>query len=443
MSELHNDEFLNAVPTDAFAIAATSPERVSGEAARPNKRVGVGFIIAYAAAYFGSWIAILTPVVVTLALRVQQINPAGKAASLSLVLGIGALFALLANPFFGKLSDRTRSRFGMRRPWLIAGVIAGTLGLLVIALAPNIALILVGWCVAQTGFNALLAAVVAILPDQVPEEQRGLVSGVLGMCQSLAIVAGAFLAQALVSSVFWMFLAPAVVALFTILILVFVLHDRTLARDQQLPQYGIGEFLRSFWVNPRRYPDFGWNWLGRFLFIMGAATLITYQVFYLIDHLHMNPNNVAQLVFISTLVNTIFLVTSSYLGGWLSDRAHRRKIFVIIAALIYTAGLAVVALVSSFNLFLVAIAICGIGQGTYFAVDLALAAAVLPEGGKEAAKDLGILNIANSLPQSIAPAIAPIFLAIGGGGNYTALFIAAALFALFGALSIQPVKGVR
>ncbi len=265
---------------------------------------------------------------------------------------------------------------------------------------------------------------------------------VLGMCQSLAIVAGAFLAQALVGSAFWMFMAPAVVALITVLILVFVLRDRTLARDQQLPRYGIGEFLRSFWVNPLRYPDFGWNWLGRFLF-MGAAMLITYQVFYLIDHLHMNPNNVAQLVFISTLVNTIFLVLSSYLGGWLSDRAHRRKIFVIIAALIYTAGIAVVALVSSFDLFLVAIAICGIGQGTYFAVDLALAAAVLPEGGKEAAKDLGVLNIANALPQSIAPAIAPIFLAIGGGGNYTALFIAAAVFALFGALSIQPVKGVR
>jgi MFS family permease len=443
VQELPSVEPLNEFPQVEFPITTTIPERVSEAAPAAVKRVGLGFISAYAAAYFGSWIAVLTPVVVTLALRIQQINPAGKAASLSLVLGIGAIFALVANPFFGKLSDRTRSRFGMRRPWLIAGVISGTLGLLVIAFAPNIPLVLVGWCIAQAGFNALLAVVVAILPDQVPEEQRGLVSGVLGMCLSLAIVAGAFLAQALVGSAFWMFMAPAVVALVTVLILVFVLHDRTLASDQQLPPYGIGEFLRSFWVNPLRYPDFGWNWLGRFLFIMGAATLITYQVFYLIDHLHMNPLNVAQLVFISTLVNTIFLVLSSYLGGWLSDQAHRRKIFVIIAALIYTAGLAVVALVSSFNLFLVAMAICGIGQGTYFAVDLALAAAVLPEGGKEAAKDLGVLNIANSLPQSIAPAIAPIFLAIGGGGNYTALFIAAALFALFGALSIQPVKGVR
>src|SRR5258707_6367194 len=109
MSELYNDEFLNAFPTDVFPIAATIPERVSEEAPALVRRVGLGFIIAYAAAYYGSWIAIVTPVVVTLDLRIQQINPAGKAASLSLVLGVGAIFALLANPVFGKLSDRSRA----------------------------------------------------------------------------------------------------------------------------------------------------------------------------------------------------------------------------------------------------------------------------------------------------------------------------------------------
>ena len=442
MSELSRDEFLNEPPKNPFPVTDTSPERAIEEPLL-MKRVGPVFIIIYAAAYLGTWIGVLTPVVVTLALRVSQINPTGKAGSLSLVLGIGAIFALLANPFFGKLSDRTRSRFGMRRPWLLAGVISGTIGLLIIALAPNIPLVLVGWCLTQTGFNALLAVIVAILPDQVPEQQRGLVSGVLGMCQSIAIVAGAFLAQLLTGSVFWMFMAPAVVSLVTVLILVLVLHDRTLARDQQLLPYGIGEFLRSFWVNPRHHPDFGWNWLGRFLFIMGYAFVLTYQVFYLLDHLHVNPTEVAQLVFISTLVQTIFLVVFSYLGGWLSDRAHRRKIFVIVAALIYMVSLFIIAIASSFNIFLVAIAIAGIGIGTYFAVDLALASSVLPDGGKEAAKDLGVLNIANALPQSIAPAIAPIFLAIGGGGNYTALFIAAGVFVFFGALSIQPIKSVR
>ena len=443
MQQLPGDEVRRSEPKDVLPIAETLTDPTLPSVAEPTTPVGPLFIIAYAAAYFGAWIAILTPVVVTLALRVQQINPTGKAGSLSLILGVGALFALLANPVFGKLSDRTRSRFGMRRPWLIAGVVAGTIGLLIIAFAPSIPLVLVGWCVAQAGFNALLAVVIAILPDQVPEGQRGVVSGVLGMCQFVAIVVGTFLAQALIGSVFWMFMAPAVVALITVFILVFLLHDRILPRDQRLPPYGIGEFVRSFWVNPLRYPDFGWNWLGRFLFIMGVATLITYQVFYLIDHLHQSPTQVAEQVFVATLVLTVFLVVSSYLGGWLSDKFRRRKIFVMVAAVIYAIGLTVVALVTSFNPFLIAMAICGIGEGMYFGVDLALASAVLPEGGKEAAKDLGVLNIANALPQSLAPAIAPAFLAIGGGGNYTALFIAAALFAFLGALSMQPIKGVR
>src|SRR5260370_33837671 len=101
---------------------------VSEEAPATVNRVGLGFISAYAPAYFGSWIAVLTPVVATLALRIQQINPAGKAASLSLVLGVGAIFALLANPVFGKLSHRTRSRFGIHRPCPLAGRISGTSG---------------------------------------------------------------------------------------------------------------------------------------------------------------------------------------------------------------------------------------------------------------------------------------------------------------------------
>lgn len=443
MQELPGNEFVNELPKNPFPITDTSPERVSADASAPTRHVGPVFIATYAAAYFGTWMALLTPVVVALALRIQQIDAKGEAGDLSLVLGIGAVFALIANPLFGKLSDRTRSRFGMRRPWLVGGVVVGAIGLLIIALAPAILLILVGWCVTQTGFNALLAVEIAVLPDQVPEEQRGLVSGVLGMCQNVGVVAGVFLAQAVAGSTFLMFMLPAIICLVLVLLFVFVLRDRKLDRDQQLPPYSVGEFLRSFWVNPVRHPDFGWNWAGRFLIFMGLATLLSYQVFYLINHLHENPSGVGTLVFLSTLVQTILIVISSNLGGWFSDKARRRKLFVIIAALIYSVGLAIVAFASSFNLFLFAIAIAGIGQGIYLAIDLALAAAVLPEGGKEAAKDLGVLNIANALPQSLAPAIAPIFLAIGGGNNYTALFAAAAIFALLGAISIQPIKGVR
>ena len=408
----------------------------------PAKRVGLGFIVVYAGAYFGLWMALLTPVIVSLAIRVQQIDPVGKAGSLSLVLGVGAAFALVSNPFFGKLSDRTTSRFGMRRPWIVIGAVCSTLGLLIIALAQNVVTVLIGWCITQTAFNALLAVVVAVLPDQVPEEQRGRVSGVLGMCQSLAQVGGTFLAQLLAHSTFWMFMLPGAINLVAALILVLVLHDRKIDRSQ-VPPYSVREFLSSFWVNPMKFPDFGWAWAGRFLLFMGVATLLSYQVFYLTDHLHQASDEVPRLVFLSTLVINGCMMASSYLGGWLSDRTGRRKIFVLGSALLYSVGLFAVAVAGSFTYFLYAMAIAGVGFGAFMAVDLALVSAVLPNGGREAAKDMGVFNIANAVPQSLAPAIAPIFLAMGSGNNYTALFAAAAVFTLVGAFAIQPIKGVR
>ena len=129
---------------------------------------GWGFISIYAAAYAGTWLAVLTPIMVTLALRARQLEPAGSEYGLSLVLGVGALFALIVNPLVGWLSDRTTSSWGMRRPWLISGALGGVVSLWIVSIAPSIAWLLVGWCLAQLSFNAVLAPLAALLPDHVP-----------------------------------------------------------------------------------------------------------------------------------------------------------------------------------------------------------------------------------------------------------------------------------
>jgi MFS family permease len=142
-------------------------------------------------------------------------------------------------------------------------------------------------------------------------------------------------------------------------------------------------------------------------------------------------------------VFSIVLTASAIISGRLSDRWQRRKIFVYAAVAIVSGGMVLLAVTTSLALFLVAAAVMGVGIGAFFAVDLALVTDVLPDQEHAAAKDLGIFNIANALPQSVAPAIAPIFLAIGGGGNYTLLFLAAAVLALIGAALIVPIKAVR
>ena len=144
----------------------------------------------------GTILLFLAPLLVSLSLKINALVGIEQAPkSLSLVAGTGALLAMFVNPFFGRMSDRTSSRLGMRRPWMVIGLAGGTLGILVVALAPNIAVVLVGWCFAQTFFNAVLAAEVAVLSDQVPVDQRGLVSGVLGICMPIASVGATFLVQ--------------------------------------------------------------------------------------------------------------------------------------------------------------------------------------------------------------------------------------------------------
>ena len=422
-----------------FATFGNTAERESG--VEPTERVGWGFVLVYALAYAGTWLALLTPVLVTMALRVRRISPVDDTQNLSLVLGVGALFALIGNPLFGQLSDRTTSRFGMRRPWLLGGMLCGAAALLLIAVADSIPVVLLGWCLAQLAFNAVLAAIVALLPDQVPLAQRGAVAGVLGMCMPIGQVGGTLLVHAVSESMLLMFMAPAAIGIVGIALLTLALPDRRRSRGG-LPPLTLADFARAYWISPRAYPDFAWAWLSRFLLVLGTAFLNTYQPLYLIRQLGFAEHQITELIFRSMLVQATMIVIASLISGRLSDFVQRRKIFVVVGASIYATGLWVIAAANGYDVFLVGMALTGLGHGVYFAVDLALVTEVLPDRRRAAAKDMGILNIANALPQSVAPALAPAIFILGGG-DYMWIFVVAGGIALLGSFAIMPLKSVR
>jgi MFS family permease len=408
---------------------------------QPVDRVGWGFIALYVAAYMGAILLFLAPLLVSLSLKVNSLVGIDRAPnSLSLVAGTGALLAMFANPFFGKMSDRTSLRLGMRRPWMVIGLVGGSLGVLVVALAPNIAVVLVGWCIAQLFFNALLAVLVAVLPDQVPVAQRGQVAGVLGVCMPVASVSGTFVVQLFTGNELAMFLAPCAIGGFFILLFAARLKDRQLAVEDK-PAWSMRELATAFYVNPRRNPDFAWAFVSRFMFVLAYAFLATYQAYYLLDKIGSAEGDVPRQIFLGTLAMSSVIVAASLLGGRLSDRTGRRKVFVCTASFVFGLALFLIAVASSFNGFLVGMAVGGLGFGMYMAVDLALVADVLPDHAT-AAKDLGVMNIAGALPSSIAPAIAPAILALGNG-SYGVLYAVAGVCAILGAGAILPVKRVR
>jgi MFS family permease len=419
----------------APAPALTAPN------AAPQPRAGWGFLALLTLAFIGTSLLFQAPILVTLPLKINALVGIDAApGSLALVAGVGALLAIFANPFFGKMSDRTTSRFGMRRPWLIGGLLGGSLGILVVGLAPSVEVVLVGWCMAQVSFNALLAAQMGVIPDQVPAEQRGLVSGLVGICLPIAAVSGTFLVNLFTGDPLLMLLVPSAIGGSFVVLFAASLRDRRLLASDR-PAWSFRELAGTFYVDPRRNPDFGWAFASRFLLVLAYAFLVTYQAYYLLEQIGSAESSVPQQIFLGTLAQSVLLISASLVAGRLTDRTGRRKVFVFLAAMVYGLALFLIAVASDFDGFLVGMALSGLGFGMYFAVDLALVLDVLPDKAN-VAKDLGVFNMASAIPFSLAPAIAPAVLA-AGNGSYGVLFAAAGLCAVVGAFAILPVRRVR
>jgi MFS family permease len=408
-------------------------------------RATTSLIVYYALGYVGAYVALITPVATTLALKVASLDPQDKLTSLGIISAIGAFVALVVNPLAGSLSDNTTSRLGRRRPWIIGGTIGGVVGLATVGFAPNLLVVTVGWVLAQASFNLVLAALQALLPDQIPLDQRARVSAVLGISQQVSPLVGIGIASAVMAlggGYGLTFLVPGLVGAALLALLVVRLPDRVLPRTDGV-RFSFREFIRGFRVDPAQARDFGWTWFGRFFVILGFAFYTSYQVYFITDRLGVPIADVLLLQLVSLLIFTAVLTASAIVAGRLSDRWKRRKIFVYAGVIIVAIGLCMLALTTSIPVFFCAAAIMGAGIGAFFAVDLALVTDVLPDRENAAAKDLGVFNIANTLPQSLAPAVAPLILSIGGGGNYTLLFLLAAVFAVLGAVFIVPVRSVR
>jgi MFS family permease len=374
--------------------------------------------------------------------QVQAIaGPAHKVAVLGWVTGIGAAVAMLANPLAGALSDRTVSRFGRRRPWIAGGALAGAAALVLLAGQHALAGVIFGWCLAQAGLNAMQASLSAAVPDQVPVAQRGTVSGWIGLPQSVGVLLAVVLVTDVVAgSGGYVLLAGCVLA--CALPFALVTPDIRLPRRGR-PPWDRRAFARSFWLSPRRYPDFAWAWVTRFAVNLGNAMTLLYLLYFLRDRIYYSrlfPGHKAEdgLV-VLILLYLAGVVVTAVSGGIVSDRTGRRKLPVTVAGLVMAVAAVLLALWPSWPAAMAAAAIMGLGYGVYLSVDAALVTQVLPSAAGRG-KDLGLINIANSGPQVLAPAIAaPLVSELGG---YPSLYLTVAAVTVLGSLFVQRIRSV-
>jgi MFS family permease len=392
---------------------------------------------------------IVIPAQLLLFVTPGSVGNAGQAVALGALSAAGALIALVAQPLTGAASDRTTSRFGRRRPYVVIAGAIYLVGLLTLAWAPAFAIFALGFVLAQIAANVGTAAYQGLLPDRVPAEQRGTASGYLGLMTILGnvgslvaagfllgnVVSGPGLADAVRSGATRFYaLGIGVLIIGTLVTVIGIREEPVPPREARLP-------FMELWLAPLRYANFRWVFLTRVSVMLGLTLFLTFIEYYFANVAHVT--NFVQ----STAAVALLALGGALIGaltlGTISDRIGRVGIVAVATGLMTLAALAFV-IAPHLPLWPLGL-VFGAGYGAYTSVDWALAVDSLP-ALSAAGKDLGVWSIASNLPAVLAPLVGS---AVIGGGSalgvsteaaYRAVFALAGLFLLLGAVFVLRVQ---
>ncbi|MFD8389004.1 MFS transporter [Streptomyces sp. NPDC059680] len=374
---------------------------------------------------------------VLLPTQVAAIDAHHKVALLGLIGGVGSVFATACNPVAGALSDRS----GRRNPWVLGGALASLAGLAFLGNVRTALLAGIGWCLVQATMNVYQAAVTAIVPDRIPPARRGTASALVGLALPVGGTLGVLIASRTAGHLSAGYLALGLVAATAAVLLTALCRD--VPRDQDAePAPALPRRRRAaVFLSALSSRDFRWAFVGRALMVLGYFSVVGYQLYILDDHITLPRGlSAADAMAVLTPVSMAAMAVSTLVGGLLSDRWNRRKVFVGVSAALAGVVMAVPVVAPTWPGMLVFSALNGLAFGCFMAVDTAVVTLVLPRA-EDAARDLGVLNVANAGPQIVAPFVASAVVTALGG--YTPLFLFGGALSLLGALAILPIRGVR
>src|SRR5713226_2362880 len=310
------------------------PGTLSRALAEPTVHVRHRWITGLSLASLGMWMASLTPLQVLIPIQLQDITPRHKIVALAVVSGLGDIASGLATPLAGALSDRTTHRFplgwlrGRRHRWTLSMALLAAVSLAVLARQASVAGVAVLWILFCAFQNGEYASLSAAIPDHVPVRQRATVAGWVGMPQALGLVIG----TVLVVDVFTKLISgyDTLAVLLAVLTLPFVLLTPDHALEvKDRPTFSWRQLARSYWLSPRRYPDFAWAWVTRFLASLAIAMGTLYLLYFLRDQVHYSrlfPGKTAKDgLLILIVIYTVCVVITAVVGGIISDRIGKRR----------------------------------------------------------------------------------------------------------------------
>jgi len=420
-------------------------------ATRPTERMPDTFgnlrHTALSAFWFGSnflWIPLTTVLIQS---QVDAVVPKGSQnGAIGFAIGIGGFLAMTVPPLVGAWSDRLNTRFGRRRPIMVAGTLLTLPGLVLLMTAGNYPQIVVGYAIVQFFFNAAGAAYAGIIPDVVPAQQFGKASGFLATMTQLGI-GGGLGVTSLMGSARTIYLVFIAVILLTLIPTIWAARNEGLAPIAPHPRRTIGEAISEF-LRPLHEGDFAWVVFTR-LMISAGITAVLYNLHNFFRDVVL-PSGTNPDAFTSNwlLVVVVTALPFGFFGGLLSDRWHRRKAFVYLSggAQAFVAIVFIALYPTAIPLVFALGVAYGVGYGLYFAVDWALACDTLPDKS-QSAKDMGLFHIALTMPQAIIPFFGgPLIDYLNGphgNGGYRIVFSSAVVFLFVGTVLVSRIRSVR
>ena len=348
---------------------------------------------------------------IVLPLRLLDFIPESqKNTYLGLLTLSGLLLAMILQPFFGTLSDRTVSRWGRRRPFILIGGLIAAILTPGVGIVASYALLFVIYCLLQVSTNFAQGAFQGLIPDVVPENRHGTASGIKGLLEISGGILFVYLSNRWMTGYspannagFWLVIwSLTAVMLVTTLATVFLVREPPLMTREwgaNIRSTLFHVFRRDLWQNR----GFIWFLVSRTLLYMAFTTIQQFALYYLQDVVGVTDPAKATGEFV--IVGVVGMVLVVWPMGWLSDRIGRR-VLNMSAALMGAAGIAIIAYGQAYAFILVGAGIIGVGMGIFNSTNWALATDFAPQ--EDGARYLGVANMATAGGAVLARAIGPV-----------------------------------
>ena len=393
--------------------------------------VGMFILNVFGYAAVGAVVSVLLPT------QVRTVAGDGAPAALGLITGVAAIAAMVMPPIVGILSDRIRTRWGRRSPFILAGGIAAAAALVFLSFANSIALLLIGWFLVQAFLSVGMNLILSTIPERIPARRHGLASTVQGLGLPIGAILGVQIGAATVHSLvigYALLAGLFVVASFVCAIL---LRNPSKLDAVVPPRRSPALEVRDIFASLKAR-DFRWVFISRTVVFLGQSMVSAFSLYILQDYIHLPEGlGAAQGVATTTTIALVATVVATVIAGPLVDRFAHHRGFVLASSITGAVAIFLPFLWPTWTAFLIQATISGFALGLYLGVDLALATLVLPKTGDEG-RDLGVFHIAVMLPQVASPFFASLVVTFLGG--YASLFVVSALVALFGSVAVLRVR---